>query len=141
MEGLEILAPMFAMFFLTLIVWITMYSRRIPFIRQNNLRLDQLSPIEFARLSPPEISNPSDNLKNLFELPILFYVITLTIFLTNLADLAYVVAMWSFVLLRVFHSAVHCTVNIIMLRFSLHFLSSMMLWLIIGRAAYQLVAR
>lgn len=141
MEGTDILAPMFAMFLLTLIVWLYMYSRRIPFIQQNDLRPNQLTPEEFARLSPPEISNPSDNLKNLFELPILFYAVTITIYIVNLADLPYVVAMWSFVLLRVLHSAVHCTVNVIMLRFSLYFLSSLVLWLIIGRTAYQLVTR
>jgi hypothetical protein len=28
-----------------------------------------------ARLSPAAVANPSDNLKNLFELPVLFYAL------------------------------------------------------------------
>jgi len=33
--------------------------------------------VEFARLSPPAVANPSDNLKNLFELPTIFYALML----------------------------------------------------------------
>ncbi len=63
-----IFAPFFAMILLTLVVWVYMYARRIPFIRRSALRDDQLTPAELARISPPAVANPSDNLKNLFEI-------------------------------------------------------------------------
>jgi hypothetical protein len=65
----EIFAPFFMVMFLTIIVWIYMYARRIPFIQSHRLTPEQLTPIEFARISPPAVSNPSDNLKNLLEVP------------------------------------------------------------------------
>ena len=64
-----ILLPFVGTMLLTIVVWSYMYARRIPFILRNNLTPQQLTPAELARLSPSEVANPSDNLKNLFELP------------------------------------------------------------------------
>src|SRR5258706_11626429 len=68
-----IFGPFFATVFLTLLVWVYMYIRRISFITSNNFSTKELSPTVFAQVSPPEVANPSDNLKNLFEIPVLFY--------------------------------------------------------------------
>ena len=137
MDQSVIFAPMFAMFFLTIVVWIYMYSRRIPFILKNNLSPEQLRPLEFARLSPPAVSNPSDNLKNLFEVPVLFYVLALYLFVANHVDLTYLVAAWMFVGFRVLHSMIHCTVNIVVLRFYLYLAATLSLWFMVGRATIQ----
>lgn len=138
MEQTAIFAPFFTMIFLTFVVWIYMYARRIPFIQRSNLNLDQLTPVEFARISPPEVANPSDNLKNLFEMPTLFYALVLYLYISNNVDTVYVVAAWVFVVFRVLHSIVHCTVNIILLRFWLYFVSSAAVWFIAIRAALHL---
>jgi len=139
MEQTAIFAPFFTMVFLTLTVWIYMYARRIPFIRKSNLSPEQLTPTEFARISPPEVSNPSDNLKNLFEMPTIFYGLVLYLYVTTQVDKVYLVASWVFVAFRVFHSAVHCTINIIVLRFWLYFVSTVALWFIVIRAALRLL--
>ncbi|HJY80407.1 MAG TPA: MAPEG family protein [Candidatus Binatia bacterium] len=139
MEQTAIFAPFFTMIFLTLTVWIYMYARRIPFIRKSNLSPEQLTPTEFARISPPEVSNPSDNLKNLFEMPTIFYGLVLYLYVTTQVDMVYLVASWVFVAFRVFHSAVHCTINIIVLRFWLYFVSTVALWFIVIRAALRLL--
>ena len=132
-----IFGPFFATMFLTLVVWVYMYVRRISFINSNKLRPDDLEvPGALARLSPPAVSNPSDNLKNLFELPVLFYALALYLFVTNQVDAAYVYAGWIFVGFRALHSAVHCTFNRVMLRFNLYFISSVSLWFIAIRAAF-----
>src|SRR5215475_13036589 len=115
-----IFGPFFATMFLTLVVWVYMYVRRIRFINDNKLRPDDLAvPGTLARVSPPAVSNPSDNLKNLFEMPVLFYALTLYLFITNQVDAAYVIAAWIFVAFRALHSAVHCTINIVIVRFYL----------------------
>ena len=137
MTQTAIFAPVFAMFFLTLIVWVYMYARRIRFITSNNLSAEQLAPAEFARLSPPEVANPSDNLKNLFEIPVLFYALTIYLFVTNAVDTVYVVAAWIFVGFRVLHSAMHCTINIVMVRFYLYLVATVSFWFMAGRAALQ----
>ncbi len=74
------------MMLLTFAVWVYMYARRIPFILKSHLDDSQMSPLEFARLSPPAVSNPSDNLKNLFEIPTLFYAVVLYLALTQRVD-------------------------------------------------------
>ena len=119
---------------LTFVVWLYMYARRIPFIARSRLKANQLSTFELARLSPPAVSNPSDNLKNLFEVPTLFYALVLYLYLTRHVDSQYVVAAWIFVGFRVLHSVVHCTVNIVLLRFWLYVASATALWLMLGRA-------
>jgi hypothetical protein len=81
------------------------------------------------------VSNPSDNFKNLFEVPVLFYALALYLFATNQVDAAYVTAGWIFVAFRVLHSAVHCTFNLVMLRFYLYLFSTLAVWFIAIRAA------
>jgi hypothetical protein len=131
-----IFGPFFATMFLTLVVWAYMYVRRIGFIRSKGISPKDLAvPGELARLSPPEISNPSDNLKNLFEIPVLFYALALYLFATNQVDDAYVSAAWVFVAFRALHSVVHCTINLVMLRFYLYLFSTLAVWFIAARAA------
>jgi hypothetical protein len=137
MQQTAIFAPFFAMILLTFVVWVYMYARRISFMRSSNLKPEQLTPAELARLSPPHVSNPSDNLKNLFEVPTIFYALALYLFVTDQVDLVYLIAAWVFVALRIAHSAVHCTVNIIILRFWLYFVSTAALWFILMRAAIR----
>jgi hypothetical protein len=138
MQSAAILTPMFAMFALTFVVWVYMYARRIPFITGLKLGNDDLTPARLAELSPPAVANPSDNLKNLFELPALFYAMCLYLFSAGLADAIYIGAAWAFVALRVAHSVVHCTVNIVLLRFCIYFAASLALWAMVFRAALSL---
>ena len=136
MPQTAIFGPMFATVFLTLLVWVYMYIRRISFITRSKLSPKDLAvPGALAQLSPPQVSNPSDNLKNLFEVPVIFYALTVYLFVTQQVDNTYLAAAWAFVAFRVLHSAVHCTVNIVMLRFYLYLISTLAVWFIAGRAA------
>ena len=136
-----IFGPFFAMMFLTLVVWVYVYVRRISFLTRNNIRPDEVaSPEALARVTPPAVSTPSDNLKNLFELPVLFYALALYLFVTSQVDAVYVHAGWIFVAFRALHSAVHCTFNRIMLRFYLYLISALALWFMAIRAALAYVA-
>lgn len=137
MNQAAIFAPFLMMMLLTLVVWIYMYSRRIPLIQRSKIDPNSLTAAELARISPPAVSNPSDNLKNLFELPTLFYGIALYLYVTKQVDEAYLVAAWLFASFRVLHSAVHCTVNIVLLRFWLYCLSALALWFMIIRATWS----
>ena len=136
MSQTSIFGPFFAMMLLTLLVWVYMYVRRIAFIRGNQLSPEDLAvPGELARLSPAAVSNPSDNLKNLFEVPVLFYALALYLFATAQVDATYVGAAWVFVAFRALHSAVHCTFNHVLLRFNLYLVSTLALWFMFARAA------
>ena len=136
-----IFSPFFAMVFLTLVVWVYLYIRRITFLNNTKLGQKELAvPGTLAQISPPEVSNPSDNFKNLFEIPVLFYTLVLYLFVTNQVDAVYVNAAWIFVFFRALHSIVHCTFNLILLRFYLYLFSTLMVWFIAIRAALSHLA-
>jgi hypothetical protein len=128
-----IFGPFFATILLTLVVWVYMYVRRIHYLRAPENRAKD--PVELVQSAPPAVANPSDNLKNLFELPVIFYAVALYLFATSQVDAAHVGAAWVFFLFRVGHSAVHCTFNLIPLRFALYLVSSLALWFMAIRAA------
>jgi len=136
MAQTAIFGPFFAMMLLTLVVWVYMYVRRIGFITKNGISPEDLAiPGTLAQVSPAAVSNPSDNLKNLFEVPVLFYALALYLFVAGQADITYVTAAWIFVVFRVLHSAVHCTINRVMLRFCLYLVATLAVWFMVVRAA------
>ncbi len=61
----------------------------------------------------------SDNLKNQFELPMLFYAAVLLAIAVQqpIAD-GFVTLAWVFVISRIIHSVIHTTVNIVLVRAS-----------------------
>lgn len=140
MDDSAILAPFLAMMLLTLIVWVVMYVRRIGYLVAQRVDPQQLTtPEKSVGIIPEAINYPAYNLRNLFELPVLFYALCLYLYVTSSVDLAYVVAAWTFVAFRALHSLVHCTSNTVMHRFRLYMLAALALWLILVRAVFQFV--
>ncbi len=135
MNQSAIFAPLLTMMLLTLIVWFYMYAKRIPFLQKRGADLNNLTAAELARISPRAVSNPSDNLKNLFELPTIFYALVLYLYVTHEVDGTYLAAAWMFASFRILHSAVHCTVNIVLVRFWLYAIGALALWFMVVRAA------
>lgn len=135
MDQAAIFQPFVATMILTMLVWAYMYGRRLPFIFAKRLDPKQMTPLELARVSPPQVSNPSDNLKNLFELPTVFYAVVLYLYATSQVDATHLGAAWTFFLFRAMHSAVHCTFNFIPLRFVLYVISAGALWFMVVRVA------
>src|SRR5215471_3803890 len=104
MDQAIIFNPFLATMLLTLVVWIYMYVRRLSFIFSSGLDPKQMTPGELVRVSPPQVSSPSDNLKNLFEMPTVFYAVVLYLYVTRNVDATYVYAAWAFFLFRALHS-------------------------------------
>ena len=138
MNQTAIFGPVFAMLLLTIIVWLYMFMKRIPWIQSADLTPEQMRPGEFEKNQPEDVLNPSSNFKNLFEIPILFYVLVFFLFVTEQVDMIHVAAAWLFALTRYAHSFVHCTFNHVMTRFMLY-LAGVITVVFIGlRAAYQM---
>ena len=131
-----IFGPFLAMVLLTLAVWVYMYVRRLHYIASSRIDPQDLAVASaLPRLAPAAVTTPSDNLKNLFEIPVLFYALSLYLFVTHQVDSVYVAAAWVFVLFRVLHGAVHCTFNRVTLRFVLYLIATVALWFIALRAS------
>jgi hypothetical protein len=137
----QILAPMLGMMVLTAVVWFVLYARRIPAMRKVGVPAQEYTtPDKGAALLPEAVSYPSNNFKNLFELPVLFYGLCLYLFVTQSATAVDIYAAWLFFGFRVLHSAVHCTVNIVILRFVAYSAAALVLWFMLARAVLGLLA-
>ncbi len=141
MNGEAIFLPMLATMTLTAVVWFYMYARRVPAMRRAGVSVQTYTtPDKVAEHLSDEVNYSANNLKNLFEVPVLYYGLCLYLFVTGNVDTAYVVAAWLFFLFRVSHSVVHCTRNVVMLRFYLYAAASMLLWFMLGRALIAALA-
>jgi hypothetical protein len=100
---------------LTLVVAVHMLAMRIAEIRRRSLRLPQLATsVELAQL---ECVRVADNFRNLFETPVLFYVVCILAIVVGIASKAFVALAWIYVALRCAHSVIHCTYNHVRHRF------------------------
>ena len=136
MNPSEIFGPVLTMFVLTFAVWFYLYVRRLPFVFSGEFKPDRGTSLELDMASPAGAVHPSDNLKNLFELPVIFYGLVIALFMTGQVDTTYLTAAWLFAGFRILHSAMHCTLNVIPVRFLLYLISAFALWFMVFRAAY-----
>ena len=136
MQGHEIFRPFFVMMALTLVVWTAMYVRRIAYLKANRIHAQRLAtPDKVVDVIPEKVQYPAYNFRNLLELPILFYALCLYLYVTASVDSFFLAAAWTYVGLRAIHSAIQCTTNIVMRRFVAYMASSLVLWMMILRAA------
>ncbi len=134
-----ILLPFLVMVFLTFLVWIYLFAVRIPEIKLKKIDPDDLKDRAAAHRLLTASAAASNNLKNLFEMPILFYLAVMLMILLLIQDALLVQLAWGFVILRVIHSVVHCTYNRVMHRFIVYFISCLLLLLMWIRLASYLL--
>ncbi|HEV7435049.1 MAG TPA: MAPEG family protein [Pseudorhizobium sp.] len=100
--------PMIAHAFLVFALYYLLSSRRIGAVRAGTARAEQFK----ANLEEPvESLIIHNNLKNQFELPVLFYAVCLALYITTADNVLTAVLAWAFVLSRYIHSYVHITSN------------------------------
>ena len=122
-----ILLPLLAMVFLTFAVWVYLYALRIPEIKRLGINPDELQDRAESHKLLTVSGAASNNLKNLFEIPILFYLAAMIAMLLLIQDDLLVLLAWGFVILRVVHSAIHCSYNRVMHRFIAYLISCLFL--------------
>ena len=131
-----VLAPVVALVLWTLVMCAWLYATRIPAISRNRIVYDPRRPAEefHARL-PPEVRWKADNYNNLMEQPTLFYAVALTLALLGAGSALDAGLAWAYVGLRIAHSLVQATVNVVMVRFSLFMAATIVLLAMTLRAA------
>lgn len=127
MQARLIFMPALAMAALTFAVWWRMYFVRIGQMKRERIHPQAVatSAQAAARLTD---SCAADNFRNLFELPVLFYVALVAAAMTGQVTVTTLALAWLFVLLRVAHSAIQCTYNKVMHRFYAYLAGGMVLW-------------
>jgi len=134
-----ILFPALAMVALTIVVWFRMYTSRVAEMRRERIHPQSVatSAQMAARITD---ARASDNFRNLFELPVLFYVALLVLAWTGHVTPVTLLLAWLFVALRVLHSAIHCTYNRVVHRFYAYLAGGVVLWVLWGVIAVDLLA-
>jgi hypothetical protein len=132
----SILTPALALILWSLVMWIWMYATRIPAIQTARLSPNDAREPSSLDVLPLKVRQVAYNYNHLMEQPTLFYAL---VFYTQLAhqwvtDVPLILA-WIYVALRVVHSLVQATVNVILVRFGLHVAGTLAL---MGLAAWNL---
>ncbi len=126
-----ILAPLFVQVLLTLALMLGMMVFRGKAVLRGETRLETIAMREPNW--PRQAMLFSNCFGNQFELPVLFYVLTILAMITKHADLLFVLLAWVFVALRVVQALVHVTTNDVRLRGSFYGVGAIVLlvmWLI-----------
>jgi hypothetical protein len=82
---------------------------------------------------PARTTQVANAFANQFELPVLFYVLTILEIITRHADLVFVVLAWVFVLSRIGHAYIHTSGNVVTQRgavYGIGMLVLVVMWLI-----------
>jgi hypothetical protein len=127
MQQISILLPVLTLAFWTFIIFAIMAPARFYFLRMKHPQTAAHAK-NLKGLLPPWTERVSDNYNHLFEQPVVFYVIALSIVVINNIEPFMIQLAWTYVALRVLHSIVQITFNFVPLRFTL-FVTS---WLILG---------
>ncbi len=120
-----ILLPLFVEVALTLslLLWLAV-------LRRNDFQSGAVNP---SRIALREPNWPKQTLQvaycfsNQFELPVLFYVLTILEIITRHADLVFVVLAWIFVATRLAQAYVHTTSNVVLRRGTFYVVGALVL--------------
>jgi hypothetical protein len=130
----QVLLPGLAMVALTYAV-----ALRLMYTRLGTMRRERIHPQSVATSAQMAAKVPdtraADNLRNLFEMPVLFYFALATAAIAGLADATVIGLAWAYVGFRVLHSLIHCGYNKVMHRFwafQASTLCLLALWIVLG---------
>lgn len=127
MQQTWMLYPLFAMALLTLFIAVRMLLLRIKAVRSKELKLGYFRLNEGGEV-PGDLARTTQHYDNLFEMPVLFYLIVVVIFITASVDILFVTLAWSYVVLRVGHAFVHITYNNVIHRMYFFTLSTIVMF-------------
>jgi len=128
MNQIALLTPVFVLTLWTFIIFLIMSYGRTRFMKDPQ---DAAHTKDLKGTLPGWVERTGDNYNHLFEQPVTFYVVTLAIALINSIDPLMVQLAWAFVILRIIHSLVQLTFNLVLVRFIIFLIG----WLIIAYMA------
>jgi hypothetical protein len=138
-----ILAPVVALVGWTLVMQIWLYATRLPALRRKGIDLKGLRGGHGRQLDgvvEDHVQWKAHNYNHLLEQPTLFYAIAIVLALLPGGDhLLNLALAWAYVALRVIHSLIQATVNIVRWRFLVFATASLVLLVLTLHAAMILL--
>lgn len=135
-----LILPMLALAAWTLVILITLILKRVKHAGDANIDPQQMRTPDMAySVCTESINNMANNFKHLFEVPVLFYVVCLAATLAGAVGSLMAALAWAFVALRVAHSVVQCTSNVVMVRLGVFAVSVVVLIVMTGLLVVRLI--
>jgi hypothetical protein len=132
----SILAPVIALVLWSFVMLVWLYSGRISAVKKLGIVYDpRRPPEEFHAQLPAAARWKADNYNHLMEQPTIFYAVALTLAVLDAGTGLNAILAWLYVGLRIVHSLVQATFNLVLLRFAVFVLASLVLLVMTVRAA------
>ena len=129
-------APVIALVLWTFVMCGWLYATRIPAITKAKIVFDPTQPAAtFHAQLPAQVRWKADNYDHLLQQPTLFYAVALVLALVGAGDRLNIGLAWLYVGLRVVHSLVQATINVILVRFGVFAVATLVLLAMTIRAA------
>jgi hypothetical protein len=128
---------MLALVLLTAAVWLTMLVQRAIHMQRHNFKPQDMPTRQEADARFGEAQAGNNALMNLFEVPVLFYVLCLTVLVLKREDAVFVGAAWVYVVLRAIQALIHVTYNNVLQRGSAYLASTSLLCLMWAWLAWK----
>jgi hypothetical protein len=144
MHHSPLIAPIVALVAWSLVMSIWMYAARLPAMRRAGISLKGRRGTRGGALEgviPDEANWKAHNYAHLMEQPTIFYAIVIALILMGFDAAINVYLAWAYVALRIVHSLIQATVNIVLYRFIVFTLSSLCLIGLTTHAAIFLIHR
>ena len=129
MSQTALLAPIFVLVLWTSAIFLVLAFGRVKYTKNPQ---DAAHSKDLKGTMPDWVERAADNYNHLFEQPVAFYALTLCIAVINDFDSFMVQLAWAFVVLRIMHSLVQLTFNLVLLRFFIFVMG----WLVLALMAY-----
>ena len=140
MELSALLGPIVALVAWSLVMMLWMAATRIPAMKKAGIRPSRGGRgANLEGVLPDEVNWKAHNYQHLMEQPTIFYAIVVALILMGMDVAINVWLAWGYVALRIIHSIVQATVNIVPIRLSLFVLSSLCLVGLTVHAAARLI--
>lgn len=134
----SMVAPVMALVAWSLVIWVWMYIQRIPAMQKAGIKPQEARfPGSLDRL-PDTARQAADNYNHLMEQPTIFYAAALAIQIAGHADETGIRLAWAYVGVRVLHSLLQISVNLVPLRFLLFAVSTGVLAAMVVRELMRL---
>jgi hypothetical protein len=142
MHHSPLLAPIVALVAWSLVMYVWMYAVRLPAMKRAGISLKGRRGTRGGALEgviPDEANWKAHNYAHLMEQPTIFYAIVIALILMGFDHPINVYLAWAYVGLRIVHSLIQATVNIVAYRFLVFTLSSLCLIGLTTHAAIFLI--
>jgi len=135
----SLVPPVLALIGWTFVMWVWLYATRIPAMRAARTDLEAVRRTGAKLDLPAEVTRVADNYNHLHEQPTIFYALALAAEHGAAVDGISVALAWTYVGLRVIHSFVQATRNVIIVRFFVFAAASLVLFLLLVRTVLLLL--